>query len=147
MSSSLREKFRQDLVLAGFSEKTVQIYLKEAVKFASHHGQCPSRITEEEIRKYLYGLVVLKKVSDSYFRQSYSAIKFLYTKTLRQPWGLFDIVRPRKRFRVPVILSIEEVRKILCCVKFSYFGITAWQEANNKWQEKDINMQYTFHRL
>jgi integrase/recombinase XerD len=45
------------------------------------------------------------------------AIKFLYEYTRNREWPLFDLIRPRKTNKLPVVLSMEEVAQILSVVR------------------------------
>jgi site-specific recombinase XerD len=44
-------------------------------------------------------------------------IRFFYERTLKRPWPVFDLVRPRKTQKLPVVLSLWEVRSLLALVK------------------------------
>ena len=45
-----------------------------------------------------------------------SGIKFFYERTLKRTWPTLDLIRPAKERKLPVVLSIEEVQRILDCV-------------------------------
>src|SRR6266566_4039367 len=42
-----------------------------------------------------------------------SGIKFFYQRTLKRDWTTLGLVRPRPQKKLPVVLSREEVRRIL----------------------------------
>ena len=46
-----------------------------------------------------------------------AALRFFYQKCLRQKWKLFDLVRQRQETKLPVVLSMKEVKRILSCVR------------------------------
>jgi site-specific recombinase XerD len=71
---------------------------------------------EEEIRKYLYHLIKIKKVSQSSINQAYSAMKFFYTTTLEREWNDVRIPRVKNGKRLPIVLSMEEVTRLLGCI-------------------------------
>ncbi len=66
-----------------------------------------------EIEDFLSFLVNKRNVSASTHRQALSAILFLYTKVLsvELPW-LEEIGRPRQTTRLPVVLGVDEVKRI-----------------------------------
>jgi integrase/recombinase XerD len=52
------------------------------------------------------------------------AIKFLYETTLQQPWPTLHLVRPPKQYKLPVVLSREEVRRILASVRMPLYRVS-----------------------
>lgn len=111
--SNLRKRMTEDMKLRGLSPRTQDVYLSQIKKFAEYYGRSPEHLSEEELRKYFFYVTEELKVSDSFFKQSISSIKFLYTVTLDRNWKTLNIIRPPKRKRLPVVLSKEEVKKIL----------------------------------
>lgn len=43
-------------------------------------------------------------------------IKFFYEQTLQRPWRTFELIRPAPEHKLPVVLSRQEVGRILTCV-------------------------------
>jgi site-specific recombinase XerD len=107
----------EDLRIRNYSENTVQIYVRCVSEFAKHYGQSPESLSEGEIREYQVYLAEEKKASWSFFNQTVCALRFLYTKTLRRDWLIEHIPFPKKEKRLPVVLSIEEVSRLLACVR------------------------------
>jgi integron integrase len=70
-----------------------------------------------EVEAFLTELAVKRNVSASTQNQALSALLFLYKEVLALdlPW-LADVVRAKKPQRLPVVLSIEEVRRILAAL-------------------------------
>ena len=111
--SYLGRKMQEDLKLRGLSKKTQSAYLREVRKLKEFYQKSPDLITEEELRKYFLYLSQELNVSESLFSQAITAIKFFYTTTMDRRWKTFLIVRPQKQKRLPVILSKEEIKKVL----------------------------------
>jgi len=112
----LYDKMKMDLELKNFSPKTVSCYLHWMVQFVRHYDRSPVDMGEEEIRKYLYHLIKVKKVSQSSINQAYSAMKFFYTTTLEREWNHVRIPRVKNGKRLPIVLSMEEVERLLGCI-------------------------------
>jgi site-specific recombinase XerD len=50
-------------------------------------------------------------------------IRFLYQVTLNREWTIFGIVRPAPEKKLPVILSVAEVRQILACIRLLRYQV------------------------
>lgn len=67
-------------------------------------------LEEEQIREFLVDACRGKSLS--YQNQLINAIKYFYEQILKRPRTYYQIDRPRKEFRLPVVLSKQEVEKI-----------------------------------
>lgn len=121
--TALRQRMIEDLQLHGLAVKTQQAYVGAVQQLAEHYGKSPDKLGEEQIRDYFLYLKDDKKCSRSSATIALCAIKFLFEKTLKRPWGVFDLVRPKKQYKYPVILSGDEVRKILAHVKLPHYRV------------------------
>jgi site-specific recombinase XerD len=102
----------QDLRLAGYSESTRRIYLLYATKFAQHFRRSPEILGEREVRRYFLHLLDERQLSHDAYRQAHSALKFLYTVTLKRPWDIPCLPRRRSPHPLPDVLSGSEVRRL-----------------------------------
>jgi integrase/recombinase XerD len=115
--TALRRRMLADLQLRGLAPRTQQCYV-EAVKHLTHHyRRAPDQISEDELRQYFLFLINDKKVAESTFRIHLYGIRFFYERTLQRPWPVFDLVRPRHIQKLPVVLSLREVRFLLALVE------------------------------
>ncbi len=70
--------------------------------------------SEEKVRTFLEHLALEKRVSSSTQNQALNALVFFYRYVLEKPIGeLGSVVRAKQAKRLPVILSREEVAKLL----------------------------------
>ena len=111
--SQVGKKMKEDLILSGLSSKTQSAYLREVKKLKEFYQKPPDLVTEQDLRNYFLYLSLQAKVSESLFTQALCGIKFFYTKTLNRNWKTFEIVKHKKPKRLPIILSKEEIKKIL----------------------------------
>lgn len=116
MTTPLRHRMIEDMQLRGLADKTQEAYLRAARQLAEHFDKSPKDISEEELRQYFLYLQNDKKVSASTFRIALSGIKLLFQHTLRREWPTLDLVRPRQEKKLPVVLGVAEVRRILVCL-------------------------------
>ena len=111
--SPLRQRMREDMLLSNLSQKTQDSYINGALKLARYYRRSPSDLSEEEVRNFILFLKDESGLSVETVRVSFYGIKFLYQKTLGRNWKIFDIIRIPQPNHFPVVLSFEEVKKIL----------------------------------
>jgi site-specific recombinase XerD len=121
----LRERMIQDLKLAGYSASTQRIYLLYAKKFCQYFGRSPARLGDKEIRIYLLHLLDERQLSHDAYRQAHSALKFLYTVTLKRNYDLPCIPRKRTPYRLPDVLSGSEVRRLIAAFRIPKYRVVA----------------------
>jgi len=98
-----------------YSPKTVKSYLyynKELVKFAGKHSLT---IDESDIKDYLRYLVEEKDAAASTLNIAINALKFYYGRILKRKF-MYEIKRPRKDKKLPIVLSKGEVSKIISSI-------------------------------
>jgi site-specific recombinase XerD len=109
----LRQRMLDDMQLRGLAPKTQEAYALAVRQLAAYYGKSPDQISEEELRDYFLYLKNEKKVSRSTCTQALCGIKFFYEQTLQRQWKTFDLIRPAKEHKLPVVLSTSEVHRIL----------------------------------
>lgn len=113
----LRQRMVEDMQLRGLSEETQEAYVRAVRQLAEHYGKSPQRISDEELRQYFLHLTNVKQLSSSTIKVALYGIKFLFRHTLRKEWPTLDLVRPRREKKLPVVLSVAEVRQILGIIR------------------------------
>ncbi len=107
------EKYLQKLKLLRYSPHTVSTYLAFFEKFCSHFSkQNIDTLTKDQIEAFLFNLLENKQVSSSYQNQLINAIKFYYEKVLGRNPQFYNLPRPVKEYKLPTVLSEEEVLAI-----------------------------------
>ncbi|HEV8131195.1 MAG TPA: site-specific integrase [Acidobacteriota bacterium] len=99
--------------LAGYSSKTQQAYVGAVRQLFAHFNCNPAQLTEEQLRQYFLYLANERKVSRPTATIALCGIKFFYERTLKREWRMLGLIRPRREKKLPVVLSREEVRRIL----------------------------------
>ena len=111
----LIDQTRNVLRLLHYSIRTEETYIQWIKRFIFFHNKRhPKEMGEKEIRVFLTHLAVDKHVSASTQNQALSAILFLYKRVLdvELDW-IDDVVRAKRPKRLPVVLSKEEMKRIL----------------------------------
>jgi integrase/recombinase XerD len=115
--TTLRRRMLEDLQLRGLAPRTQQCYVEAVKHLTQYYRRAPDQISEDELRQYFLFLINDKKVAESTFRIHRYGIRFFYERTLQRPWPVFDLVRPRHPQKLPVVLSLQEVRSLLALVE------------------------------
>jgi integrase/recombinase XerD len=109
------EDLRKELVSRKYSYKTIKGYLYYNKDFINHVQKNPSEIKDEDIKNYLVYLSETKGAATSTLNQAINALKFYYGAIHKKKF-IYEVRRPRKDKKLPVVLSKEEVSKILTSV-------------------------------
>ena len=102
------------------TEKTYVHWIKHYILF--HHKKHPIEMGKDEIEAYLTKLAVKDKVSPTTQNQAFSAILFLYKEVLGVDMSEWNIqaFRSKERKHIPVVLTKEEVKKVLQNIPMDY---------------------------
>ena len=114
----LLDQVRNQVRCLHYSIRTEQAYVHWVRAFVRFHGlRHPADLGGDEVQAFLAWLAAERQVSASTHRQALSALLFLYQKVLGQqvPW-MQDIGRPRSEPRLPVVLSHDEVARVLAAL-------------------------------
>lgn len=115
--TSLRERMRQDLQLAGLSEGSQQNYIRAVKQLAAHCRQPPDQVTEAQLRDFFLFLKNDKKLAPATLRVAYCGIKFFYTRTVPRRWVTLENLHIPRQKLLPDVLSIQEVRRFIDTVR------------------------------
>lgn len=119
----LRRRMTEDLQLRGYAGPTIQAYLLVVSQLARFYRTSPDQLTEEQLRDYLLHLATVRKIAPSSFTVALCGIKFFYEHTLGRHWPVLDIARPKREHRLPVVLSHDEVRRVLAAVRTPVYRV------------------------
>ena len=86
----LRQRMIDDMRLAGFAERTRDVYIQAVRRLAAHYRCSPDVLSEEEVRAYLLHLRDERGVARCTFKTNHGGIRFLYSRTLDRDWALFS---------------------------------------------------------
>jgi integrase/recombinase XerD len=114
--TELRRRMTEDMQLRGFSERTQRSYIDAVKGIAKFYMRSPDQLSEEEVRDFFVHLISERGAARSTVTIYLCGIKFFYEKTLGREWLVFDLIRPKKRVKLPVVLALEEVRHLLYMV-------------------------------
>jgi integron integrase len=109
------DQLRERIRYLHYSIRTEQAYVHWVRAYIRFHGRRhPAALGCAEIEAFLSWLANERGVAPSTHRQALAALLFFYGKVLgiELPW-MNEIGRPRARRRLPVVLSPDEVARVL----------------------------------
>ncbi len=107
------EAYLLKLELKRYSNNTVRIYVPFFEMFINfYRDREVNTLDENDIRTFLQHLIQ-RELSNSYINQVINAIKFYYEVVLGMPNRFYDIERPRKEYKLPKVISKEEILLII----------------------------------
>ena len=101
------EKMLQDMALRNYCRQTINSYVYLTGVFFKWLGKSPAQATRDDVRRYLLYLVNDKKLSQSTYGTVRAALKFFFEVTLGKPCVIERILAPKRRYRLPDVLSLE----------------------------------------
>lgn len=110
----LRQRTLEELQRRNYSQETTRSYIHAVKQFAEYFGKSPEKLGAEELRRYQLYLLNEKKCSAGTVKVHMSALRFFYKKVLkRHDLSFDDLVYPKKPKKLPVVLSQEEVTRLI----------------------------------
>jgi integrase/recombinase XerD len=109
----LRKIMLEELQRRNYAQTTVRTYVHAVEGFAKHFGKPPDRLNREHLREYQAFLLRERKLEPRTVKLHASALRFFFVKTLKRPYRLDDIPFPKAPRRLPTILTVEEVGRLI----------------------------------
>jgi site-specific recombinase XerD len=101
------------LQLSGKGERTQASYIREVRLLAQFYHKSPDRISEQELQHYFLHRKNVDGLAPASMRICYSGIRFFYQHVLKRDWSTLSLMRAQTAHRLPTVLSLEEVRRLL----------------------------------
>jgi integron integrase len=110
---------RQAIRTRHYSVKTEEAYIGWIKRFIFFHNKRhPVEMGEREIAQFLSSLATESHISSSTQNQAFNALLFLYQEVLQRKVGLIEgVVRAKRHRRLPVVLTKEEVQRLLASLE------------------------------
>ena len=121
--TDLRKRMLEELQRRNYSSETTRAYLFAVKDFAGYFGKRPDKLGQEHLRQYQLHLLNDRKLAVETIVGRISALRFFFVKVLRRPYREIDLVYPKRPERLPVILSEEEVARLIESAITSYHRV------------------------
>lgn len=109
----LRQRMIEDMQIRNLAPTTQATYVSQIASFARHFGKSPERLGPPQIREYQLYLLNVRGISPDSLIKIVAALRFLYRYTLRRPWAVESIPKPKVTKKLPTVLSRGEVARCL----------------------------------
>jgi len=110
--SALRQRMIEDMTMRKLSPKTQQGYVRSVKRFVHFFGCSPDMAQAEDLRRFQLHLAK-EGVTSTSINQILTGLRFFYTVTLSRPEVLAKVSHVHEEEKLPVILSMEEVTRLL----------------------------------
>jgi len=107
------QKLIDEMQLRNYSSRTITTYSILLSKVEHFFGTSLDKITTDQLKAYLHQRILKEGISVSLVNQTISAYKILETDILKRDWSQIRLRRPRKEKKLPVILSLEEIERMI----------------------------------
>jgi site-specific recombinase XerD len=103
--------------IRNYSPRSVKTYAGFIGAMSARLKLPAEQITPEVFKEYLHVLIGVEKRSVSTINQAISAYKILQVDVLKRDWEDFKVKRPRRDKKLPVVLSLEEMERLICATR------------------------------
>jgi integrase/recombinase XerD len=110
----------QALQLNGKGERTQEAYARAVRMLIEFQDKAPEEITADELQAYFLHRRNVSRWSPATLRICYAGIRFFFEKVLQRDWPLLQLLRAQRERKLPAVLSVEEVRRVLGCVRTAH---------------------------
>src|SRR5262249_49872302 len=121
--TQLRKRMLEELQRRNYSPQAIRPYLYAVEDFERYFGKSPDKLGQEHFRQYQLHLLNDCKLTVKTIVGRIAALRFFFVKVLRRPYREIDLVYPKRRERLPVILSEEEVARVIESACSSYHQV------------------------
>lgn len=121
------ERMDGDMVIAGLSERTRTAYLRAVRQLSEFYDDtCPTTIGEEQVKAYLRCMRIDKEAAAGTLKIAIGGLRFFYHHTCVRDWSVLLKFRVPKETRLPTVLTVDEVQRIMNAIRLERFRAYFW---------------------
>ena len=113
----------EELERRNYSQSTVRTYVKTIADLARYFKRPPDQLGPDQLRQYQAYLFRERKLAANTVNQRTAALRFFFVTTLKKPWTIAETPYPRRTFRLPKVLSVEQVSKLIDAAPTLFYRI------------------------
>lgn len=111
------KKLRLEMEYRNYSANSVKTYCELMSFLEISLSKNLVDISVEDLKNYLHVALVKHQRSTSYINQNISAYKIFVQDVMKQEWEGIKVKRPRREKKLPVVLSINEVERMIAATR------------------------------
>jgi integrase/recombinase XerD len=111
--TQLRKMMLEELERRNYSESTKRAYVQTIEDLARYFKRPPDQLEPAHIRQYQAYLFRDRKLSPNTVNQRTGALRFFFITVLKKSWSIADTPYPKRNFRLPKVLSQQQVAKLI----------------------------------
>ncbi len=109
----LRKIMLEELQRRNYAQTTIDCYVRTVEHFSRYFHRSPEQLGPQHIREYQAALFKKWKLAPNTVNQRLAALRFFYIQTLKRAWSVAETPYPKKVLKLPIILSQEEVARLI----------------------------------
>ena len=118
--TALLQRLHDELVRRQYATTTRDSYLKIVNAFRRHTGQRLDRVGPDDLRRYQVFLLEERKLAVGTVVAQIAALRFFFLRVLKRRDMKEDLPYPKRRKRLPVVLSPDEIARLIAGAKNLY---------------------------
>ena len=99
------------LTRQGKAQRTIDSYSRAVRRITEFYDQCPDKLTLQQLKECFLALV--NSHSWSTVKVDRNGLQFFYEHVLAKQWTWVDIVKPSQIKRLPDILTVKEIKRLI----------------------------------
>src|ERR1022692_1761670 len=103
----------EELERRNYAQTTIDCYIRTVEHFSRYFHRSPDQLGPQHIREYQAALFKKWKLAPNTVNQRLAALRFFYIQALKKAWSVAETPYPKKKFRLPMILSQEGVARLI----------------------------------
>ena len=109
----LRKIMLEELHRRNYAQTTIDCYVRTVEHFSRYFHRSPEQLGPQHIRQYQAALFKKWKLAPNTVNHRLAALRFFYIQTLKRAWSGAETPFPKKVLKLPIILSQEEVARLI----------------------------------
>jgi site-specific recombinase XerD len=103
----------EELQRRNYAQSTIDCYIHTVEHFSRYFHRSSDQLGPEHIREYQAALFKKWKLAPNTVNRRLAALRFFYIQTLKRGWSVAETPYPKKVLRLTMILSQEEVARLI----------------------------------
>jgi site-specific recombinase XerD len=101
------------MLVGSYANDSIRNYLQEVrLLFQFHYDKNAEELTEQDVTNYIVYIIQVHKVGHAKVKMLANAASYFFRNILRKPYVLPSKLFPRKEWKLPPVMSQDEIRLV-----------------------------------